>query len=118
MFAMVARIQMKEHGATLEDFAEISVKNHNNACLNPYAQYQKKLTVEEILNSRTICDPITLLMCCPNTDGGAAAILCSMDIARQFTTTANKGYWFLASERYLQGIPKGYYRLSGGQKGS
>lgn len=86
MFAMVARIQMKEYGATLEDFAQISAKNHANACLNPYAQYQKKLTVEEILNSRPICDPITLLMCCPNTDGGAAAILCSMDVARQFTT--------------------------------
>ncbi|MGD0486897.1 MAG: thiolase family protein [Syntrophorhabdales bacterium] len=85
MFGMVARRQM-EAGATLEDFARVSVKNHHNGCLNPQAQYKKEFTVEEILNSRMICDPITLLMCCPNTDGAAAAILCSMDVARRYTT--------------------------------
>ncbi|MFH0768410.1 MAG: thiolase family protein [Chloroflexota bacterium] len=87
MFGMVARRQMEEYGATVEDFAQVSAKNHQNACLNPYAQYRKALTVEEILNSRMICEPITLLMCCPNTDGAAAAILCSMDVARKYTTT-------------------------------
>jgi benzoylsuccinyl-CoA thiolase BbsB subunit len=85
MFAMVARRQMEEHGATIEDFAQVSVKNHRHGCLNPYAQYKKEFTIEEVLNSRMICDPITLLMCCPNTDGAAAAILCSMDIARKYT---------------------------------
>jgi benzoylsuccinyl-CoA thiolase BbsB subunit len=86
MFAMVARRQMEEHGATVEDFARVSVKNHRHACLNPYAQYKKEFTVEEVLNSRMICEPITLLMCCPNTDGAAAAILCSADLARKYTT--------------------------------
>lgn len=86
MFGMVARRQMEEHGATVEDFAMVSVKNHHHGCLNPQAQYRKEFTVEEILNSRMICDPITLLMCCPNTDGAAAAILCSMDVARKYTT--------------------------------
>jgi benzoylsuccinyl-CoA thiolase BbsB subunit len=86
MFAMVARIQMEERGATVEDFAQVSVKNHHNGCLNPQAQYKKEFTIEEILNSRMIADPITLLMCCPNTDGAAAAILCSMDVARRYTT--------------------------------
>jgi len=86
MFAMVARRQMEEQGATPEDFAQISVKNHRHACLNPYAQYKKEFTVEEVLNSRMICEPITLLMCCPNTDGAAAAILCSKDIAKKYTT--------------------------------
>lgn len=86
MFGMVARRQMEQYGATPEDFAQVSVKNHNNGCLNPQAQYKKQFTLEEVLNSRMICDPITLLMCCPNTDGAAAAILCSMDVARKYTT--------------------------------
>ncbi|MBM3141492.1 MAG: thiolase family protein [Chloroflexi bacterium] len=86
IFAILARRQMHEYGATLEDFAMISVKNHHHGCLNPFAQYRKEFTVEEILNSRMICDPITLLQCCPNTDGAAAAILCSMKIAKRYTT--------------------------------
>ncbi len=86
MFAMVARRQMEEYGATVEDFAMVSVKNHYHGSLNPQAQYQKEFTIEEVLNSRMICDPITLLMCCPNTDGAAAAILCSMEVARRYTT--------------------------------
>jgi benzoylsuccinyl-CoA thiolase BbsB subunit len=85
-FALLARRQMEQYGTTIEDFARVSVKNHHNACLNPYAQYQKELTVEDVLNSRMICDPITLLQCCPNSDGAAAAILCSMDVARKHTT--------------------------------
>lgn len=85
MFAMVARRQM-ERGATVEDFARVSVKNHRNGCLNPQAQYRREFSIEEILASRMICDPITLLMCCPNTDGAAAAILCSMNMARRYTT--------------------------------
>ncbi|MCL2335839.1 MAG: thiolase family protein [Firmicutes bacterium] len=86
MFGMIARRQMEEYGATAEDFAMVSVKNHHNGSLNPHAQYQKELTVEEVLNSRMISEPVTLLMCCPNTDGAAAAILCSMDVARKYTT--------------------------------
>jgi len=86
LFAMLARRQMEEYGATSEDFAQVSVKNHHHGCLNPRAQYKKEFTVEEILKSRMICEPITLLMCCPNTDGAAAAILCSMDVARKYTT--------------------------------
>lgn len=86
MFGMVAKRQMEEHGATAEDFAMVSVKNHDHGYLNPQAQYRKKFTIEDILESKMICDPITLLMCCPNTDGAAAAILCSMDIARKYTS--------------------------------
>jgi len=86
LFAMIARRQMAECGATLEDFAHVSVKNHHHGCLNPMAQYKKEFTIEEVLNSRMICDPITLLQCCPNTDGAAAVVLCSMDVARKYTT--------------------------------
>lgn len=84
-FALSMRRHMEKYGTTLEQFAGVSVKNHHNGCLNPYSQYKKELTIEEILNSRMICDPITLLQCCPNTDGAAAAILCPMSIVRKYT---------------------------------
>ena len=84
-FAMMMKRHMYEHGTTLEQFAGISVKNHHHGCLNPYSQYQKELTVEEILDSRMICDPITLLQCCPNSDGAAAVVLCAGSIAERYT---------------------------------
>jgi benzoylsuccinyl-CoA thiolase BbsB subunit len=105
IFAILARRQMHEYGTTLNDFAMVSVKNHHHGCLNPFAQYRKEFTVEEVLNSRMICDPITLLQCCPNTDGAAAAILCSMKIAKKYTAKPIKviGSALLSGEyRYLQ----------------
>jgi benzoylsuccinyl-CoA thiolase BbsB subunit len=90
IFALMARRMMEQNGATVEDFANISVKNHYHGCLNPIAQYQKEVTIEEVLNSRMICDPITLMQCCPNTDGAAAVVLCSMKVARKFTTNPVK----------------------------
>lgn len=77
LFALQAKRLMHTHGATCEDFAQVSVKAHGFGALNPMAQYRKRFSVEEVLASRTIADPITLLQCCPNTDGAAAVILCS-----------------------------------------
>ena len=105
LFAIMARRQMEKYGTTVEDFAQVSVKNHHHGCLNPFAQYRKEFTVEEILNSRMICDPITLLQCCPNTDGAAAAILCSMNVAKKYTTKPVRviGSALLSGEyKYLQ----------------
>jgi benzoylsuccinyl-CoA thiolase BbsB subunit len=84
-FALSMRRHMEKYGTTLEQFAKVSVKNHRNGCLNPYSQYHKELSLEEILSSRMVCDPITLLQCCPNTDGAAAAILCPMSMARKYS---------------------------------
>lgn len=85
-FALMARRLMETHGATEKDFAQVSVKNHHHGTLNPRAQYQKEFTIKQILDSRMIAEPITLLQCCPNTDGAATVIMCSMDIARKYTT--------------------------------
>lgn len=85
-FAMIMRKYMETFGTTLEQVAKISVKNHHNGCLNPYSQFQKEVTGEEVLSSRMICDPITLLQCCPTSDGAAAAILCSSSLARRYTS--------------------------------
>jgi len=85
-FAFGMKRHMEKYGTTAEQFAKVSVKNHHNGCLNPYSQYKEELTVEDILNSRMICDPITLLQCCPNSDGAAAVVLCPADMAKRYTS--------------------------------
>jgi len=84
--ALTANRLMATRGATLADLAYASIKNHRNACLNPYAQYKKPITLEDVLKAKMISDPLTTLHCCPITDGGAAAILCTEEIARKYTT--------------------------------
>ena len=86
LFALMARRLMVTQGATIEDFAQVSVKAHDAGALNPMAQYRKRFTVEDVVASRMIADPITLLQCCPNTDGAAALVLCSAEFARRKTT--------------------------------
>jgi len=84
MYAMEAKRYMLETGCTREQIAKVSVKNHKNGCLNPHAQIKQKVTVEEVLASKTIADPITLYMCSPIGDGGAAAVLCASSLAHRF----------------------------------
>ena len=78
-FALIAKKHMEKYATTSEQLAKVSVKNHFNGSLNPYAQFQKLMTVEEVLNSPMIADPLTLYSCCPNSDGSAALILCSKE---------------------------------------
>lgn len=85
-FALSQRRYMDTFKVSLEQIAQVSVKNHRNGCMNPYSQYRKELTIEEIVNSRPICEPITLLQCCPATDGAAAAILVSGELAKRYTS--------------------------------
>ncbi|RLG38711.1 MAG: 3-ketoacyl-CoA thiolase [Candidatus Alkanophagales archaeon] len=92
VFAMAAVLYSKVHGIPLdklrEKMAHVSIKNHKHGAINPKAQFYKKygnLKVEDVLNSPMIAYPLTLLDCCPFSDGGTAAILCSADIARKFT---------------------------------
>ena len=86
IFALRATRHMAEYGTTEEQLAKVSVKNHRNAVSNPYAMYQKALTMEEILNSPMICYPLRLLMLCAPNEGAAAAIVCSRDVARKYTS--------------------------------
>ncbi|MCA8057354.1 MULTISPECIES: thiolase family protein [Burkholderia cepacia complex] len=86
VFALMAKRLMETHGATPSDFAQVSVKAHDAGMLNPQAQYRKRFTVDEVLASRPIVDPITLLQCCPNTDGAAAIVLCSEEFAKAYTS--------------------------------
>lgn len=82
-FAQLANRHMAQYGTTIEQLAMVSVKNHKNGCLNPRAQYRKAVSLEEVLISPMIVEPLTLLSCCPISDGGAAAILVSKEWARK-----------------------------------
>jgi acetyl-CoA acyltransferase len=81
IYAGMARDYMARSGATREDFARIAVKNQAHGALNPLAQYGGRLTVDDVLASREVADPLTLLMCSPIGDGAAALVLCSPDVA-------------------------------------
>ena len=84
LYAMRANRYMHDYGLTREQLAKVSVKNRRNGSLNPDAQMRKEVSVEEVLASRPIADPFTLLQCCPTGDGAAAIVLCSSRVARQY----------------------------------
>ena len=84
LYAMRAQRYMHDYGVSVKDVAAVSVKNRKNGALNPDAQMRKEVTIEEVLSSRVIADPFTLLQCCPTGDGAAAIILASNAMAKQF----------------------------------
>ncbi len=83
-FAMRAVLHMKRYGTTAEQLAEVAVKNRYHASLNPLAQFRSPISIEDVLNSPMIADPLTRLSCCPNADGAAAVILCAASRARKY----------------------------------
>jgi acetyl-CoA C-acetyltransferase/acetyl-CoA acyltransferase len=83
VFALVARAHMAKHGTTEAQMAAVAVKNHKHATLNPKAQFQKEITLETVMKSAYIADPLKLYDCCPFTDGGAALVLASEEVARK-----------------------------------
>lgn len=105
LYAMRARRYMHEWGMTAEQLAKISVKARAHGARNPDAQFRKEVTVEEVLNSRPIADPLTLLQCCPTGDGAAAAIICASDLAGRYEGEAIK---ILASELCSGKFTNGY----------
>ena len=83
LYAMMAVAHMHKYGTTLEQLAHVSVKNHDNGALNPNAQFPFPVTLETVMNSTMVAEPLRLLHCSPITDGAAAVILCSAEVARQ-----------------------------------
>jgi acetyl-CoA acyltransferase len=83
IYAANSRAYMLSSGATRQDFAQVAVKSHRHAALNPCAQYRSEVTAEDVLASREIAPPLTLLMCSPIGDGAAAMVVCSPDAARR-----------------------------------
>jgi acetyl-CoA C-acetyltransferase len=85
LYAMLARIHMETYGTTQEQLAAVAVKNHANGLLNPNAQYHLKVSVEDVLNSTMVADPLHLLDCSPITDGAAALVLTTSEKARELS---------------------------------
>ena len=81
IYALMARRYMHEFDATRAEMAAVSVKNHANAVDNPLAQFQKKLSVEEVVESKPIATPLTLYDACPVSDGASVAIVVSDEFA-------------------------------------
>lgn len=83
LYAMMARAHMERYGTTRKQIAQVAVKNHENGCKNPHAQYQMKVTVDQVINAVMVADPLTVLDCSPITDGAAAVVLCPLDLAKR-----------------------------------
>lgn len=86
LYALLARAHMQEFGTTEEEMAAVAVKNHYHASLNPNAQFKSILTVEKVMHSSRVADPLKLLDCSPISDGASAVIV-----------SRNKGIQIVAS---------------------
>jgi acetyl-CoA C-acetyltransferase len=85
MFALLANRYFKEFGINEETLAKVAVKNHKHGSLNPNAHFRKEITLETALKAPYVAAPLKLFDCCPTTDGAAAAILCPVSKAKQYT---------------------------------
>ena len=87
LYAMMARAHMHELGTTREQLAQVAVKNHYHGSMNPRAQFRNKITIDTVINSPLVADPLRLFDCSPITDGAAAVVLVPAERAKEFTDT-------------------------------
>ena len=86
-YALYAVAHMNRFGTTQEDLARVAVKAHRYGAMNPLAQFQKEITLEKALGSQVVAWPLKLYDACPLTDGSAAVVLASEEIAKKLTDT-------------------------------
>ena len=87
LYAMIAKRHMYEYGTTREQLAQFSVVNHKNAKNNPNAQFPFEISVDKVINSTVVADPLTLLDCSPVSDGAAAVVMVPAEDAKKYTDT-------------------------------
>lgn len=87
IYAVAARLHMKKHGTTKRQLAVVAAKNHNNSVLNPLAQYNFPMTIEQVMEDYEVAYPLTRSMCAPVGDGAAAAIICSEKFLKEHPST-------------------------------
>jgi acetyl-CoA C-acetyltransferase len=90
LYALIAVAHMEKYGTTREQMAMVAVKNHHNGAKNPLAQFPFEITVDAVLNSVMVADPLRILDCSPITDGAAAAVICPADMAKKRGTPVVK----------------------------
>ena len=105
--ALVTRRYMHEFGATSEDFARVAVSQRNNASRNPRAFFRDPITVQDVLESRMIADPLHLLDCSLETDGACALVITSAERARDLKQTP------AVISGVAQGMPPRHYMMNG-----
>jgi acetyl-CoA C-acetyltransferase len=88
--ALQARRYMSKYGLKEEQFAQVSVKNHGNAMRNPLALLPMEITVEDVMNSRKVADPLKVLDCSPVTDGACTLVLAAEREAKKLTTRSKR----------------------------
>jgi len=87
LYAMIATDYMHRYPLTREELGMVAVKNHRNGARNPIAQFRQEITLDTVLSSSLVADPLRLFDCSPITDGAAAVILAPLEQAREFTDT-------------------------------
>ena len=94
LYAMIANAYREKYNIPFDKFrkqlALVAVKNHENGSKNPNAQFPMKITIDTVLNSTLVADPLRLFDCSPVTDGAAAVILCPVELAKKYTDTIIK----------------------------
>lgn len=103
LYAMRTESYLSKFGGNAADVAEVTVKSRNHAANNPHAQYRKPTTIAEVLASKPLADPITLLQMCPNADGAAAVIVVSDRLAKSDRTNIEIKASVVTSGNFYQG---------------
>jgi acetyl-CoA C-acetyltransferase len=85
LYAMIARAHMEAHGTTEEDLAWVAVKSHRHGARNDKAQFPREFSVDDVMSSSRVADPLRLLHCSPVSDGAAAVLLCPLSEAHRYT---------------------------------
>eukprot|EP01118_Nematostelium_gracile_P004221 TRINITY_DN1494_c0_g1_i1.p1 TRINITY_DN1494_c0_g1~~TRINITY_DN1494_c0_g1_i1.p1 ORF type:complete len:431 (-),score=145.91 TRINITY_DN1494_c0_g1_i1:46-1338(-) len=89
LFGNAGKEHMEKYGTTKEQFAKIAHKNHKHSVNNPYSQFRDEYSLDDIIKSPAVFDPLTKLQCCPTSDGAACAILASEDFVVKHNLQAN-----------------------------
>jgi acetyl-CoA C-acetyltransferase len=85
LYAMIARAHMERHGTTEEDLSWVAVKNHKHGAMNPKAQFPMEFSLDAVMNSTLVSEPLRLLHCSPVSDGAAAVLVCPLEDAKKYT---------------------------------
>lgn len=87
LYAMIAKLHMHKYGTKQEQLAAVAVKNHHNGTMNPKAQFQNEISIDTVINSLMVADPLRVFDCSPITDGASAVVIAPADIAKKYTDT-------------------------------
>lgn len=85
LYALMAKRHMYEFGTTEEMMAAVAVKNHKNGVKNEHAQFRRELSIEQVLSSKMVANPLKILDCSPITDGAASLVLAPLELAQSYT---------------------------------